>query len=160
MLVICIWKLRWKVWRLFAPSVCNGGIFCNFSVFSFIMQLSHGTKTIVHLLVLQAPLFWTEVRFCRLRVLRSLTLAFISVWLSTQWAQLSCFTVFRFMVSITKLTKNTYMHHLCSFQVSSLLSRLTITHHTIILEDIRHRSSEGRKFTLLFFSNVRIHVLN
>lgn len=113
------------------------------------MQLSNGTKTIVHLPVLQVPLSGTEGRFCRLRVLRSLTLAFISVWLSMLQAQLSCFTIFRFMVSTAKLMKNTYVHHFYSFQVSSLLRSLTIIQHTIVLEEI-WQGSMWENFFCLF----------
>lgn len=113
--MMCIWKLRWKVWRLTGRFACNGGILGNFSIFPFIFQLSRGTRTIGPLPGLPAPLFWTEGRFCTLRGLRSPTPAFISAWLSMPRAQPSCFTVFRFTVSILKLTKNAYMHQLSSF---------------------------------------------
>lgn len=144
MLVLCFSQFTGKIWSIFGP-VCQDKYFWQF--FHLILQLSPGTKTVVRSPVLQVSLFWTRVRFWRLRVLRSLTLVFTDVWLSTLQAQLSCPTVFRFMVSIKNLGETATC---TTFALLNLLRSLTVIHHTIILEEIWQGSREHIHSLLLF----------
>lgn len=71
----------------------------------FTLQLSLGTKITSFLPTLPESLSWTEGKLYRLMAPRFLTLVFINVLWQTQQEELSCSTVFKFMVNIASHKK-------------------------------------------------------